>query len=300
MTEFRFYYGLNLAFTVYSLTDNLSKTLQKENLSAAEGKSIAMKTVETFEKMRDETSADLFFDSVQKKASKLEFIEDPVLPRKRKNPNYKMMTNSFQVQGYSEGSQPYHPATAKEHYRGIYFEVLDVMINSLKEWYNQSSFLIFDSIESLLLECINTPEKISQKHEDSITELYGDEIDLMSFKVESNVLRTIIDGEVTCFKEIYEKVKACCKGERELMPNIVHAIRLLLVNPATSCTPERSFSTSRRLKTWLRSTMTSKRFNTLAFLNIHKDLTDELNLKDVGKEFVSAREGRQGYFGKFV
>jgi len=46
--------------------------------------------------------------------------------------------------------------------------------------------------------------------------------------------------------------------------------------------------------------MKSKRFNSLAVLHIHKDLTDILNLKDIGIEFVSAREGRRDYFGKFV
>ena len=44
----------------------------------------------------------------------------------------------------------------------------------------------------------------------------------------------------------------------------------------------------------------SKRFISLAILNIHKDLTDKLDLKDIGNEFVSAREGRLEYFGKFV
>ena len=84
------------------------------------------------------------------------------------------------------------------------------------------------------------------------------------------------------------------------MPNIILAIKLFLVNPATSCTPERSFSTARLLKTWLRTTTKSKRFNSLAILNIHKDLMDKLHLKDIGNEFVSAGEGRLEYFGKFV
>ena len=122
----------------------------------------------------------------------------------------------------------------------------------------------------------------------------------MAIKVEANVLRTIIQNKVACFKDIYREVKECSKGEQGLMPNVIHAVKLLLVNSATSCTPERSFSTARRLKTWLRATMKSKRFNALAILNIHKDSTDKLNLNDVGNEFVLAREGRQNHFGKFT
>ena len=88
----------------------------------------------------------------------------------------------------------------------------------------------------------------------------------MAVRIKANVLSTVIKDEVTCFKDIYEEVKDCSKGERGLIPNIIHIIKLLLVNPATSCTPERSFSTARCLKTWLRATMKSKRFNSFAIL----------------------------------
>ena len=52
-------------------------------------------------------------------------------------------------------------------------------------------------------------------------------------------------------------------------------IKLLLINPATSCSPESSFST---VKSWLRSTMTNQRFNGLALLNVHKECIDQLDL----------------------
>ena len=41
-------------------------------------------------------------------------------------------------------------------------------------------------------------------------------------------------------------------------------VRLLLVAPASSAEAERSFSALRRLKSWLRSTMTQLRLNSLA------------------------------------
>ena len=121
MGNFRFFHGLNLAHTVYSLTDNLSKTLQKEKLSAMEGKSVAMKTVQTFKNMRNEQSADLFFEKVSKKASSFDFIQKPTLPRKRRNGNYKTMNDYFRVDGRLEDktTEAYHPTTAKEHYRGL-------------------------------------------------------------------------------------------------------------------------------------------------------------------------------------
>ena len=243
-----------------------------------------------------------FSKYVSKKASTFDFIEDAVLPRKRKNPNYKTLNDYFRVEGRSESacSEPYHPTTVKEHYRGMYYDVLDVIINSIKDRFDQESFQTFSSIESFLLESVNLPVEQNQQLEDFISKKYGDEIGLMAVRIEANVLRTIIKDEVTYFKDIYKEVKDCSKGERGLMPNIIHIIKLLLVNAATSCTPERSFLTARRFKIRLRATMKSKRFNSLAILNIYKDLTDELNLRDTGNEFVLAREGRPYYFGKFV
>lgn len=44
-------------------------------------------------------------------------------------------------------------------------------------------------------------------------------------------------------------------------PSVQHALEILLALPCTTCTIERSFSTLRRVKTWLRSTMSENRLN---------------------------------------
>ena len=88
-------------------------------------------------------------------------------------------------------------------------------------------------------------------------------------------------------KDIYQKVKGCQKEEQELMPHIVHVIELLLVNPVTSCTLERSFSTAWRLKISLRATMKSRRFKSLTTLNIHRDVSDKLEYSSISKSLFS-------------
>ena len=62
---------------------------------------------------------------------------------------------------------------------------------------------------------------------------------------------------------------------------------------------ERTFSVQRRLKSYLRATMTEKRYNNLLILHVHKHKTDELNLTDIAKEFVNRNERRINFFGKF-
>ena len=58
-------------------------------------------------------------------------------------------------------------------------------------------------------------------------------------------------------------------ADEQFFPNIRCALRLVSTIPVTSCENERSFSSLRRIKTWLRSTMTNERLNGLALMNIH-------------------------------
>ena len=46
--------------------------------------------------------------------------------------------------------------------------------------------------------------------------------------------------------------------------------------------------------------MTTKRFNSLSILSIHKELTDSINLIGVGNEFASKNDERKMNLGKFV
>ena len=67
--------------------------------------------------------------------------------------------------------------------------------------------------------------------------------------------------------------------------------------PMTSATAERSFSTMRRIKTYLRQTMSQQRLNHCMLLHIHKDRTDRINMHDVLTSFVEANDDRVRYFG---
>ena len=61
MTNFNFFYGLQLGYTLYALTDNLSKAMQSKKMSAISSQRLANLTIATIEKMRSENSASLFF-----------------------------------------------------------------------------------------------------------------------------------------------------------------------------------------------------------------------------------------------
>lgn len=84
------------------------------------------------------------------------------------------------------------------------------------------------------------------------------------------------------------------------MLSIVHKLVVIyLTYPVTSATAERSFSALRRVKTYLRSRMTSQRLNNLFLLYVHQSRTDSLDLTSVAKDFASSNARRVNYFGRF-
>lgn len=86
---------------------------------------------------------------------------------------------------------------------------------------------------------------------------------------------------------------------RALFPSVKILLKLMLVCPATSCTCERSFSALRRLKTWLRNTMTQLRLNSCAVCSVHRSYVDDVDITHLAREFASRSETRKHMFGKF-
>jgi len=67
--------------------------------------------------------------------------------------------------------------------------------------------------------------------------------------------------------------------------------------PVTSATAERSFSSLRRLKTYLRNTMGQGRLNNVTILNTHTDVLDDLDIDIFAEQFILAKENRGITFG---
>lgn len=103
---------------------------------------------------------------------------------------------------------------------------------------------------------------------------------------------------VTSVRTICDAMK--CDPYRTMLSEVHKLLRLYLTVPITSSTSERAFSILRRLLTYLRATMTEQRLNNCMLLHVHKDLTDDLDLFEIAKDFIIAKEERNRYFGNFV
>lgn len=79
----------------------------------------------------------------------------------------------------------------------------------------------------------------------------------------------------------------------DIYPNVVFVLRMVLSPPVTNCTGERSFSTLRRIKNYLRSTITNERLSSLALLTIESQLMQEISYEDVINSFAKKKSRRK-------
>ncbi|KAK2723201.1 hypothetical protein QYM36_001774 [Artemia franciscana] len=67
-------------------------------------------------------------------------------------------------------------------------------------------------------------------------------------------------------------VQSLAECERGIFPNIHKLLSIFCVIPTSIACVERSFSSMKRIKTYLRSRMSEDRLNGLALLNVHRDV----------------------------
>jgi len=85
-------------------TDYLSKTMQRADMSAAEGQGVTSMTVTTLKSLRNNVNFNLYWKKTTDAAANLN-VSEPALPRCRKAPRR-----------FDEGSTPTFQETVEDHY----------------------------------------------------------------------------------------------------------------------------------------------------------------------------------------
>ena len=133
METFEYIFGAYLGELILGHSDNLSKTLQKQDLSAVDGRHIARATVKTLQGIRSDKDFDLFWEKILTHAKRLG-VCDPTLPRKRSQP--KSLKDYF---GFGSSKETEY-SCPKDLYRKHYFESFDTVINCFENRFEQEDF----------------------------------------------------------------------------------------------------------------------------------------------------------------
>jgi hypothetical protein len=200
-------------------------------------------------------------------------LEHIGLPRQRRPPA--RLTGS---------AAAYVAPSALDHYRAIFFTLLDTTITQLQARFHQASMECCSELGKALLT------GTTNRATDAYPELPSAQLALEISMFRRAYKYSSIDEAVTLFRSL----STDC---RQLFPHVEQLLRLLLVLPVSSASSERSFSSLRRLKTWLRATMTQQRLNHIAVLHTHQEELDALDTSIILSEFIAASDIRGSIFG---
>lgn len=279
LQKFGTFFVLKVMLKFFSRVETVSVALQKRELHMQKARQMIDTLRDDIKSFRSEGFTALWQSTVAA-ASDLQ-LESPSVPRPRKRP----------CRLEDGGAPQHHFKTPEEVYRQLYFELLDTAATSVDSRFSPSVFKYMHDIEEFVTG------KQSCK---SITDFHKDDLDETKLTLHRDMCMDIAKQQGVClntFDDVVNFLKSD-KGQhlRDMLPEMSKLIKLALTVPVTSCSSERSFSSLRRLKSYLRSTMGQARLNHATLMNCHKTLSREINLADIANVFIKRTAARANTF----
>lgn len=200
-------------------------------------------------------------------AQKIDISLEPTRGNKRRCRQQTNESNDFVTESTSgKGSFINLPSCTSpmEYWKiNIYLQVMDSIIMNLKHRFN--NLTLAQAADSLI--------KLDLEHAEPFINNYKEvlKIDVSALAAETTVMKNMVKtkcAEIT-FDTIFKYV------QEDFCPNLYKLLQAAIVLPVSSAGCERSFSTMRRIKTWLRSAMTQERFSNLSLIHIEKGFCKE-------------------------
>lgn len=163
-----------------------------------------------------------------------------------------------------------------------FYAVLNVIITSIKERFNENSLSIVLLCEKLFLNDLEA-QQIAQLYNMNYDELRSKQ---RFYKVALGQKKQI---NLTLITKFFVE-----NNFHQSLNTMNKLLKIVWTIPANSCECERSFSSLRRLKTYIRSTTGQERLCSLALINIERSFDIDLDL--IATEFVSKNKERKKIF----
>ena len=265
MEKFETFFALKLASLVYSAAEQLSSNLQSVDITVQEALNGARLLIHHLKVLRDDNHFNCFYDSVCQESASL--TEEPCLPRQRKLPRR-----------FDDGSAAHQYENPKSRYRHLYFEVLELAAGEVDRRFDHEDLHTMKEIKLLLLNAGNG-ENLDSFHP-LVSSFLQNDFDLNRLKTHLSPVKDMINEantgsvpvrRVTNVRTISEAMNTS-QIYKTMLSEVYKLLKLYITFPVTTASSERSFSSLRRIKTFLRSSMTECRLNNLFLLYVYKSL----------------------------
>ncbi|KAL5481387.1 hypothetical protein EMCRGX_G021530 [Ephydatia muelleri] len=187
---------------------------------------------------------------------------------------------------------------ALHNLRNICSDIVKNAVTGISQRYNQPGYSIYKNLENLLVYAANRNPFDEQLC--AVLSHYGDDLASCQLSAQLQIWGAYFAEhcEPVSLRDCIQALQKMSATEKELLSEVCKLARLILVMPATNASSERSFSSMRRLKTYLRNTMCQSRLNHVMLLHIHQEKLDALSMDDIAEEFIQGNDHRLRLFGR--
>ena len=265
-----------------ALLENFNKSLQSRRMTVS-GMLGAVDCIKTeLLALRNDSTFTKLMDQIKNETN--EFKLNPLqLPRKKTTPSR-----------YSDGSAAgHHFETVEDFYRQKYFQFIDTIQVQMEERFSYEDLNTYGFMENSLVTKDVSPATTA------ILARYP-EINCVSLQMELEMFHRHAENaqkDIVYFTDIVQHLKSMTEEVRNLFPAINALAHLLQLSPPSSAEPERTFSSLRRLKTWLRNTVSQNRLNAIAICHVHQDILDLVDVDELVNDFATRSTIRKSLFG---
>ena len=152
----------------------------------------------------------------------------------------------------------------------LYFATIDIMVGEIEKRFDSVNLSLMKVMQALtpkstkFLDYDTLLPFLSHYHVLQVEEVCTELLTAKQMLASNESLKTLHD--------VYDQLGTVSQG----FPQLMECLKIAMTFGVTSASAERSFSSLKRAKTYLRSTMTQERLNNLALLYIERELSTTL------------------------
>ena len=161
----------------------------------------------------------------------------------------------------------------------VYFPILDSFLKELNSRFNSRNLLIMGAIQAC---CPQSKNFLNRHCIQPLCDNYN--LDYESLRMEAKLAkRTLSEKQMETMSDVLLEIQPL----QEAFPTFAKVLHIALTISVSSSQCESSFSALKRIKSFLRSTMTESRLVDLAFLSIERNLSGSILLEEMIDKFLA-------------
>ena len=281
METFEFVLRLVLFEKVLHATKGLSEALQADDIDLAAAAELVEATTDVLKGYRTDSIWNEVWHDSSSIASR-NYIREEVSVRQKRPPAH--LNDSVRIE--TTGSRN-HVLMKDDYCTQYYYPILDRVLAEMQSRFSNLSLSLMKSVQACSPKSSNFLDATSLQ---PLIEHYN--IENTSLPVELLQAKSVlITKEVTTIAGAIQELLPL----RVAFPKLTKLLQISLTLAVSTAQCERCFSSLKRIKTNVRSTMSEERLNNLAILCIEQEMAEELekNMEQVVDKFANSHQNRK-------